>query len=128
MYNGSICEMLSEAEKARYFSVISCARNKQTGEWEKHIILQLSLYNLRVYATRNGGKGNLILLSDNRMLMDDLYHLCHLINYDVNYEELGDFRALELISSNGGSIVTSVDSNSLHIHVDDKNPDHYFDK
>lgn len=128
MYSSSIIQMLSEAEKVWNFSLIVCNHNKETGEWEKHIILRLSLYGQEVYATRNGGKGNLILLSNNHMMMDDLYHLCHLINYDVHYDEFGDFRALELIGANGGSIVTSVDSKSLFIHVDDKNPDHYFDK
>lgn len=128
MYNGSICEMLSEAKKVWNFTAIDCVRDKETGEWKKNTILRISLYNMRVYATRNGGKGNLILLSDNRMIMDDLYHLCHLINYDVNYDELGEFRALELIGANGGSVITNVDKRSLFIHVDDKNPDHYFDK
>lgn len=128
MYNSNICELLSEAKRVLNISVTDSTRNEETGEWVKTVIMGIAVYKNRVFATRNGGKGNLILLSADHYLMDDLYHLCHLINYDVNYEELGEFRALELIGANGGSMITTVGLRSLFIHVDGKNPDHYFDK
>lgn len=128
MYSGNICRLLSEAKRVTHFSAIDSLYDEDKKEWTTTIIMNIVLYKYKVFATRNTDRSNLILLSTDDLIMDDLYHLCHLVNYDVNYEKFGAFCALELIGANGGSEITNVNCRSLFIHVDGKNPDHYFDK
>ena len=125
MFTKEINDFLRNTKKVRTFSFVESVYNATTRDYSYKEHLFMNFNALRVYAAQGSG-GNCILYSDDRLLIERLYHLCRLFNYDVYHEEYGRFGALMLIGCDGNC--SAMGGISLFARVNGERPDHLFDE
>lgn len=126
MFTKEINDFLRNAKKVRNFSFVESIYDEETHKYTYDTVrLSMNFNALRVYAAKGSG-GNCILFSDDRLLMERLYHLCRLFNYDVHHEEYGRFGTLMLVGCDGSC--SAMGGAYLYARVNGTVPDHLFDK
>lgn len=125
MFTKEINDFLRNTKKVYSFSFVESNYNHENKSYDTKVHLHLNLTTLRVYAAKGSG-GNCILFSDDRVLMEQLFHLCRLFNYDVHYNEYGRFRTLMLVGCDGSC--SAMGNISMFARVNGAIPDHLFDK
>lgn len=124
MFTKEINDFLRNTKKVYSFSFIESNYNYETKSYDTKERLHMNFSALKVYAAKGSG-GNCILFSDDRLLMEQLYNLCRLFNYDVHHQVYGRFGTLMLIGCDGNCL--AMGNISLYARVNGEIPDHLFD-
>lgn len=119
MTNSDIYSFLRLSKSVYSISFVSYNGDKETTE------IRLTLYTERIHAFKDG-MGNTVVISSNFPLMEDIYHLCLLCNYDVDFNRCSDFGILHFIASNGPSKYFG--GKTLFARINNINPDKLFTK
>lgn len=123
MFTHDINNFLKTSKKVFTFSFVENVYDEETKKWNSIPHLSLNLSASHVYAAKDSF-GNCSLYSDDKLLIERLYHLCRLFNYDADYNECGRYGTLMLVGCDGSCMVMG--GINLFARVNDCKPDDMF--
>ena len=125
MFTKDINNFLRTSKRVRSISFVENIYNDETKEWTEKVHLFMDTVLSNIYAGQGSG-GNCILYSTDRVLIEQLYYLCRLFNYDVHHDEYGLYGTLMLIGCDGSC--KAMGGVSLFARVNGGKPDELFNK
>lgn len=122
MFNADVNNFLKTSKKVYTLSFVENVYNENTETWFTETHLKLELSTSHVYAAKDA-YGNCTIYSDDRILIQRLYSLCMLFNYDADYNECGKYGTLMLVGCDGPCI--PMGGISLYARVNGCKPDEF---